>query len=151
MVGIALLLLVTSLYAGYNLLIKQSSVIAETVSISTITATIVLQCAALVCSLLFYLGLRLSGETEFALPLSAYVWAGLAGICIGVAEIGYFYLYRGSSIAEAMPVSLATPVIVAGSIVIAMIVAMLFFAEPVTSRQWIGVVIVVAGLLLIVR
>ena len=151
MTGFLLLLLVTCLYAGYNLLVKQSSTIAETTSASTITATIVLQVVALLCSLVFYLCLRLSGESQFILPSSAYVWAGLAGLCIGLAEIGYFYLFRGSSVADAMPVSVATPVIVGGTVVIAMVAAMLIFSEIIGPWQWLGAVFIVAGLLLVTR
>ena len=47
MPGFMLLLLVTCLYAGYNLFVKQSSAIAETTAASTITATILLQFVAL--------------------------------------------------------------------------------------------------------
>ncbi len=151
MTGFLLLLLVTCLYAGYNLLVKQSTVIAETTAASTITATIMLQAAALLCSLVFYLCLRFSGESQFLLPSSAYLWAGLAGLCIGLAEIGYFYLFRGSSFADAMPVSVATPVIVGGTVVIAMAAAMLFFAETIGPWQWLGAAFVVAGLLLVAR
>lgn len=85
------------------------------------------------------------------LPASAYTWAALAGICIGLAEIGYFYLFRGSSIAEAMPVSVATPVIVGGTVVIAMVAAMIFFAESIGPRQWVGALLIVAGLTLVAR
>lgn len=151
MPGFMLLLLVTCLYAGYNLFVKQSSAIAETTAVSTITATILLQFVALLCSLFFYTGLRLSGESQFVLPGSAYLWAGLAGVCIGLAEIGYFYLFRGSSIAEAMPVSVATPVVVGGTVVIAMIAALYFFAESIGPRQWVGAVFIVAGVLLVTR
>ena len=47
MTGVLLLLLVTCLYAGYNLLVKQSATIAESTAASTITATIALQAVAL--------------------------------------------------------------------------------------------------------
>ena len=147
--GMLLLLLVTFLYAGYNLLVKQSSLVAEAVDASTIKATITLQFVALVCSLIFYVVLRLSGGSQFSLPVSAYVWAAMAGFCIGVAEIGYFYLFRGSTVGDAMPVSVATPVIVAGTIVIAMIAASFLFAESIGMRQWLGAGLIVAGVLLV--
>lgn len=150
MAGYILLFVVTLLYAGYNLMVKQSSAVAATTGVGTITATIVLQLVALLCSLLFWFGLRMTtDESHFALPHAAYVWAALAGVCIGAAEIGYFYLFRGSALAEAMPVSVATPVVVGGTVVIAMVAALLFFSESISVRQWIGAAVVVAGVLLI--
>ena len=152
MTGVLLLLLVTCLYAGYNLLVKQSATIAESTAASTITATIALQAVALFCSLVFYICLRvIGGENQFALPTSAYVWAGLAGLCIGLAEIGYFYLFRGSSLSAALPVSVATPAIVGGTVVIAMVAAMLFFSETIGPRQWLGAIFIIAGLLLVTQ
>ena len=85
------------------------------------------------------------------MPTSAYVWAGLAGLCIGLAEIGYFYLFRGSSLTAALPVSVATPVIVGGTVVIAMVAAMFFFSEAIGPRQWLGAIVIVAGLLLVTQ
>ena len=61
MFSLALLLAATICYAGYNLLIKQSSGFAGVAAITTITATITLQLTALMVSLVFLLILRMSG------------------------------------------------------------------------------------------
>lgn len=149
MLSIALLLVVTCAFTAYNLLIKQSSFHAEVAGASTITATITLQLAALATSLLFLLLLRLSGEQSFLLPTHAYRWAVAAGFCIGIAEVAYFYLFAGVAGQPPMPVSIAVPVVVGGTVVLATLAAWLLFGEELGARQWCGAVVVAAGLALL--
>lgn len=145
MLSIALLLTATVFYAGYNLLIKQSSVHAEMAAVTTITATIALQLAALFVSVLFLTVLRVSGVESFALPAPAYWWAIAAGLCIGAAEVCYFYIFGGSAYTTPFPVSIATPVIVGGAVVLATLGAWWFFGESVSVRQWLGAALIIAG------
>ncbi len=145
MISIALLLAATVFYAGYNLLIKQSSVHAELAAVTTITATIVLQVAALSVSLVFLATLRVWGVESFVLPAPAYWWAVGAGLCIGAAEICYFYIFGGSAYTEAFPVSVATPVIVGGAVVLATLGAWWFFRESMGIREWLGSGLILAG------
>ncbi len=93
MQGLILLISVTLLYAGYNLFVKVSSGhVAEKVT-STVLATICLQFTALLVSTLFAIYLLRKGGQVLALGPPAYGWAMAAGLCIGAAEIGYFYLF----------------------------------------------------------
>lgn len=143
--SIILLLVITFLYAGYNLLIKVSSSYVPVEVSSTIFATITLQVAALLISCLFAAGLIVRGAASLALPPPAYLWAALAGLCIGVAEIAYFYLFRGVASAPPMPANIAIPIIVSGTIVVAVIIAWLLFREPMTWQKALGTVLIVAG------
>lgn len=145
MTGVALLFAATVFYAGYNLLIKQSSVHAEMAAVTTITATIALQVAALSVSVLFLAALRVSGVETFVLPAPAYWWAIGAGLCIGAAEICYFYIFGGSPFSTPFPVSVATPVIVGGAVVLATLGAWWFFRESMGAREWLGAGLILAG------
>ena len=69
---------------------------------TTILATICVQVAALLASALFLGFLTIRGGQVFALSRGSYLWAALAGICIGSAEIGYFYLFSGIGLARPM-------------------------------------------------
>ena len=147
MYSLALLLAATIFYAGYNLLIKQSSVFAEAVAVTTITATVALQLAALVVSLVFMMLLRLSGVESFILPAPAYWWAIGAGLCIGAAEICYFYIFAGSPFTAPVSVNVATPVIVGGAVLVAALGARLFFGEIMGTRQWLGAGLILVGVI----
>ncbi len=93
--GTFLLIAITALYAGYNLLVKVSSTCVPESATSTVLATICLQLAALAASSTFVLVLLARGGQVLKLSPTAYAWAAGAGLCVGFAEIGYFYLFRG--------------------------------------------------------
>ena len=95
MTGLLLLVTVTALYAGYNILIKVSASQVPAAATSTITATICLQLAGLMTSIVFVSVAMIRGGQVLQLTWGAYIWAAAAGLCIGGAEIAYFYLFRG--------------------------------------------------------
>ena len=107
--SLILLLGVTSLYAGYNLLVKVSSGHVPAVATTPILATIALQVAALAVSAAFAAGLVLRSGHVLAVSPAAVAWAVAAGLCIGAAEIGYFYLFRGVGGAQPMAANVANP------------------------------------------
>ena len=93
MTGLLLLVTVTVLYAGYNILIKVSASHVPAAATSTITATICLQIAALMTSLVYMSVIMIRGGQVLQLSWGSYLWAAAAGLCIGGAEIAYFYLF----------------------------------------------------------
>jgi len=146
MIGIALLVAVTILYAGYNVLIKVSGAYVPAAATTTILATISLQVAALLTSVLFLGFLSLRGGQVITLSPAAYLWAALAGLCIGSAEIGYFYLFGGVGLAAPMGATVAIPTIVSGTIVIALLFSGLVLGEPITWNQIAGSILIVLGI-----
>ncbi len=148
---IALLAAVVVFYSGYNLFIKVSSDHAPESSTSLILATIVLQLAALATSLAFAATLAARGGHTLTINTSTVTWAVFAGISIGAAEIAYFYIFRGVGGAEPLQAGVVVPVIVAGTIVLTTLASVLWFGEPVSPVQIIGVVLVLAGLGLLMR
>ena len=143
--SLILLLGVTVLYAGYNLLVKVSSGHVPAVATTPILATIALQTAALAVSAAFATGLMLRGGHVLAVSAPAVSWAVAAGLCIGAAEIGYFYLFRGVEGAEPMAANVAVPIVVSGAIVLTLVVSWLVFREPFTWVRLAGAALVVAG------
>ncbi len=146
--ALILLIAVTFLYSGYNLLIKVSSSHVPVEATSTIAATITLQIAALLVSCIFVAGLLIRGDTALAVPPPALLWAALAGICIGAAEIGYFYLFRGGLSHDAMAANIAIPVIVGGTILVTTLVSWLLLRESMNWTKLIGAVTIIAGVVL---
>ena len=148
MIGFGLLALVTVLYAGYNLLIKVSGGYVPAGVTTTVLATVCLQLAALLTSILFIGILALRGGHTFSLSANAYLWAALAGICIGGAEIAYFYLFSGVGVARPFAASIAIPTIVSGTVVIAMVFSFVFLKEAIGWHQLAGSLLIVSGIVL---
>ena len=143
---VLLLILVTGFYAGYNLLIKVSSDFVPAQATTTLLATICLQLAALTASAGFFIFLHLR-HSDVVLKLSApsYAWAA-AGLCIGAAEIGYFYLFGGLGGSKPLAANLAVPAIVSGTIVITVVVSFFLFKESLTWQQLLGAALIIAGI-----
>ena len=149
MTSLLLLLTVTALYAGYNLLIKVSGSHVPAEATTIIAAAICIQLAALGTSSVFAALLLVRGGHVMQLSTSAYVWAAAAGLCIGGAEIAYLYLFGGVGGTEPMAAGVAIPVIVTGTIVITTVVAYFLFNEPMGGRHLLGIGLIVAGVLVL--
>lgn len=152
--NIGLLAVVTVCYAGYNLFIKVSGNHVPAAATSALLGTICLQVAALFVSLLFLFLLLVKGGHSFQLTGKAYMWAVFAGICIGAAEIGYFYLFSGlgfdggAEAATPMQANVVIPVVVSGTIVITMIFSIIALKESLGINQLLGSLLIVAGVVL---
>ena len=144
--SLILLLLITLCYAGYNLLVKLAG--EQAGGVSPILATVALQVAALSVSCIYLAWLLRQGQA-LVLPDRAFQFAILAGVCIGLAEIMYFYLFRGFAGEQALPASLAIPIVVGGTIVISVLAAVLAFGERPNSMQWLGIALAGCGLLVL--
>ena len=144
-VSLFLLFGITILYAGYNLFVKVSSGHVPAAATTPILATISLQVAALAVSAAFASGLVMRGGSVLAISPPAFVWAVAAGLCIGAAEIGYFYLFRGTAGSEPMPANVAIPSIISGTIVVTLLVSWLVLREPFTWTRLLGAALVVCG------
>ena len=147
--GILLLSAITALYAGYNLLVKVSSNHVPESATSTVLATICLQLVALAASGTFALVLLARGGHALKLSPAAYAWAAGAGLCIGLAEIGYFYLFRGVGGSGPVAASVAVPVIVTGTVVLTMLLSSLALKESLGVMQMAGTAVVVIGIAMI--
>lgn len=149
MAGVLLLVTVTALYAGYNLLIKVSASHVPVAATSTIAATISLQVAALMTSIVFLSIAVIRGGQVLQLSWGAYIWAAAAGLCIGGAEIAYFYLFRGIGSSNPMAANVVIPTVVSGTIVIATIAAYFMFRETLAPIQLAGIGCILLGVLLL--
>lgn len=147
--GIFLLCAITALYAGYNLLVKVSSNYVPESATSTVLATVCLQITALAVSGTFALLLLARGGHVLKLSTAAYAWAAGAGLCIGLAEVGYFYLFRGVGGSGPVAASVAVPVIVTGTVVLAMLFSFFALKESIGAMQIAGTAVIVVGIAMI--
>jgi drug/metabolite transporter (DMT)-like permease len=147
--AVALLCLITLLYAGYNLFIKVSGGHVPESATTTLLATVCVQVFALLASSMFFVFLSVQGGHSFRLSQPVYLYAAVAGLCIGAAEIGYFYLFGGVGAIKPMAANVAIPAIVTGTIVITMIVAHFLLRETLTLWQVGGAVLVAGGIVML--
>ena len=145
---LVVLCLITLCYASYNLLVKVSSHHIVSVTTPPILATIALQAAALTVSIVYLLHLTREGASVM-LPGKAYLWAIGAGICIGIAEVLYFTLFRGFEGERSINASTAIPFIVGGTIVVAVAVSHFVFREQLNTGQWAGIALAFAGMIVL--
>ncbi|MDG2066872.1 MAG: hypothetical protein P8L36_18040 [SAR324 cluster bacterium] len=123
-----LLITVTLAYAGYNLFIKLAG--AQNINNNNgIAATLCLQIFALIVTSVFSIYLSSLGENIFVLPSKTYLYAVFGGISIGIAEIGYFYLFNASNTDGALNANTAIPIILGGTILVTMIFSFYILKE----------------------
>ena len=146
--NLLLLIIVTLAYAGYNLFIKLASS-QNFNNTNSIAATLCLQIFALIVTSIFSVYLFSKGERIFVLPSKVYIYAIFAGISIGFAEIGYFYLFNASNPNGASNANTAIPVILGGTILITMIFSFYIFRESFNYQKIFGTFFIIFGICLV--
>ena len=142
------ILLVTLSYAGYNIFVKLSS--SQNINnTNNIAATLFLQVFALLVTSVFSFYLYTKGEKIFVLPSKAYLYAIIAGISIGIAEIGYFFLFNPTNTNGALNANVAIPIVLGGTILITMLLSFYYFEETYNLNKIIGTVFIIIGIYLI--
>ena len=143
-----LLITVTLAYAGYNLFIKLAG--AQNINNNNgIAATLCLQIFALIVTSVFSIYLSSLGENIFVLPSKTYLYAVFGGISIGIAEIGYFYLFNASNTDGALNANTAIPIILGGTILVTMIFSYYILKESFNYHKIIGTIFIIIGIYLI--
>ena len=139
-----LLAIVTLAYVGYNLLIKVSGDHVPADATTTVFAAICLQTGALATSAIFAAILAFQGGQTFRLTAPSYAWALAAGLCIGIAEIGYLTIFGRS---DPLPASVVIPTVVTGTVVVTLIVSVFAFGERLGTMQLAGAAMIVGGII----
>ena len=146
--NLLLLVIVTVSYAGYNLFIKLASS-QNTNNTNSIAATLYLQIFALIVTSIFSVYLFSKGERIFVLTSKTYLYAIFAGISIGFAEIGYFYLFNAANPNGPLNANTAIPVILGGTILITMIFSFYIFRESYNYQKILGTLFIIIGIYLV--
>ena len=148
--NLIIFVIVTISYAGYNLFVKLAS--SQNLNNSnSIAATLCLQLFALFVTILFSFYLFSKGEKIFVLPSKSYLYAIFAGISIGLAEIGYFYLFNESNPKGASNANSVIPVILGGTILITMIFSFIFLSESFNYKRIFGTFFIIFGIYLVLQ
>lgn len=137
---VLLALATAAAFGAYNVFIKLGSG-----KIDHVLGAVVLQVVAALLGGTYTLMLKLSGR-ELPVTRAGLGYAALAGLAVGLAEILTFIVFsRGA------PASLATPIIMGGSILITAVVGVALLRERLELPQLVGILLVGIGIALLSR
>jgi bacterial/archaeal transporter family protein len=137
---VLLALTTAAAFGAYNVFIKLGSG-----KIDHVLGAVVLQVVAALLGGTYALFLHLSGR-ELPVTRAGFAWAALAGIAVGLAEIFTFLVFsRGA------PASLATPIIMGGSILVTAVLGVLLLRERLGLPQLLGILLIGIGIALVSR
>ncbi|MBI4250692.1 hypothetical protein HY622_03830, partial [Candidatus Uhrbacteria bacterium] len=107
--------------------------------VNQVVGAVILQIVAALVGGLILIFLKM---TNAPLPISqkGVLFAVGAGIAIGIAEIGSFFLFS-----KGVPVSVGMPIIVGGSIVTTTLLGALFLKESLTVLHLIAIALTIIG------
>lgn len=71
-------------------------------------------------------------------------FAVLAGVMVGLAEITSFFLFS-----RGVAASVGVPIIIGGSIVVAVLLGLVFLGETLTPMHYLGISLVLAGVVIL--
>ena len=130
---------IAALYGLYNFSIKVGSD-----GIHQIVAAVVLQVVATIIGSAALLFLYLRGTTFPPVTGKGLGFAIMAGAAVGLAEILSFYVYS-----RGLPVSIGTPLIVGGTVVVGSLLGIAFLHEVLKPSQCIGFVLMAIAIALL--
>jgi bacterial/archaeal transporter family protein len=136
---VLLALATAAAFGAYNIFIKVSSD-----KIDHVLGAVVLQVVAALLGGGYALFLKLNGR-ELPVSREGVMYAALAGVAVGTAEILSFVVFARA------PASLATPVIMGGSILVTALLGVALLKERFGLPQLAGIVLVGVGIALISR
>lgn len=114
-------------------------------NIHPVLAAIFVYLSGLITAIVSFLIIR--PETRIDFPFKkGMVVAILAGIFIVICDILIFYIFKKGG-----NVSIITPIISGGSIVVAVIIGILFFKELLTPVQVFAILAIIIGIVLLLR
>jgi transporter family protein len=103
----------------------------------------VVEASAALCILLYLALLAVSGRWNQKFSMPGFNYSVLTGICVGGGTIAFFLLFQKGGPLSAVPVILAV-----GAAIMA-IAGILFFHEPASWQRVAGIILAIAGLLLL--
>ena len=133
------LLIVTAVLFGlYNFFIKVSAG-----HIHEILGAVILQAVALLLGSIAIVYLKLK-HVPFETSERGLLFAILAGLAVGLAEITSFYAFsKGTS------ASVGIPVIVGGTVIVGTLLGVLFLKEQLHWQHYVGIALILIGIFIV--
>lgn len=127
-------------FGFYNVFIKLSAdKLSPTIALMFIAGTSFI--IAVVATIIF----KLTGQ-DLVINKNALIFPILAGVSTGIAEIFYLFMYSKNA-----PVSIGTPFVLAGTMLVAVLFGALILKEGLPAIKIAGIVITIVGLFILSR
>ncbi len=127
-------------FGAYNVFMKLGAG-----KIDHVLGAVVLQVVAAVLGATYAVMLKVGGRT-LEVTRTGVVYAALAGVAVGLAEILTFLVF-----ARGAPASWATPIIMGGAILLTSVLGIALLKERLGLPQALGIVLITIGIALISR
>jgi|SRR5680860_51890 len=133
-------ILAATSFGFYNFFIKISAdKLSPTIALMLIAGT------AFVVAMISTIFLKLTGQ-NLIFSKNVIYYPILAGLFTGVAEIFYLSMYSKNA-----PVSVGTPIVVGGTILVAVVLGIFLLKEPLNIEKVSGVILLLIGLVVLSR
>ena len=137
---ISLAILTAFFYGAYNVFIKVSSG-----HINQIVGAVILQVVAALVGGLILVFLKIT-NSPLEITHKGVMYAMLAGLFVGLAEITSFYVFS-----QKVPASTGIPVIIGGTVVVGVILGMTFLKETLNPIHYIAIAMIIVGVVLLTK
>ncbi|MDO8624641.1 MAG: EamA family transporter [Candidatus Diapherotrites archaeon] len=134
-----LLAVLTAVFYGLYL----TSIKISSDSINQVVGAVILQVTAAAIGGFVLLVLKMSNVPLVVTP-KGVAFAVYAGLFVGLAETTTFFVFS-----KGIPVSVGTPIIIGGSIVVASVIGIYFFHETFRSIDYLALAFVVTGAIIL--
>lgn len=135
MEGIIFILVALIFYALYNFFIKVSSG-----NIHQVVGAVILQITAALFGGLILLYLKLTNK-ELMISQKGIIFAVLAGVCIGIAEITYFFVFS-----KGVSASVAIPIVMGGTVLVGSLLGIFFLKEAINLWHVLASLLIIVGI-----
>jgi transporter family protein len=137
---ITLAILAATSFGFYNFFMKLTAdKLGPTIALMFIAGT------SFIVALISTLVLKVSGQ-PLSLSKNVILLPILAGLFTGVAEILYLSMF-----AKNAPITIGTPFVVGGTVLLAVVLGLIFLKEPLNAAKTAGIVLTLIGLIILAR
>lgn len=135
---IFLALMTAFFYGAYNIFIKISSGY-----INQIVGAVILQVVAALLGAMILLVMKIN-NVPLEISQKGIIFAVLAGVFVGLAEITSFYVFS-----KGISASAGIPVIIGGSILIGALLGIIFLKETMNLIHYLGITFIIIGVVIL--
>jgi uncharacterized membrane protein len=112
--------------------------------VSDSLGALLVESTAVLCILLFFIYLNLSGKKSVETTSQGIIFSILAGICVGIGSVLYFFIFRSKG-----ELSIAGPIVWGGTLLVMAIAGILLLKEPFSIQKLLGIALSLIGLFLL--
>src|SRR3989344_4311176 len=113
--------------------------------INQIAGAVILQAVAILVGGIGFLILKFTGNV-IEISNKGILYAILAGLFIGLAEIATFFLFK-----KGITLSAGLPIIIGGSVIFGSLLGVLFLKEVLTPIHFLAILLIIVGIVLLVK